>query len=98
MRLEEYRILPLAEKYITAAEWHAMASESDRTIPQARVPLVFGMTFTKRTPKSSRKLSPNCHQKFALFCRSKVRECFLLIPSAPTGPPPRLAAALSCPG
>jgi hemerythrin-like domain-containing protein len=34
MRLEQQRILPLAEKYITAAEWHAMANESGRAIPR----------------------------------------------------------------
>jgi hemerythrin-like domain-containing protein len=34
MRLEEQRILPLAEKHITAAEWHAMAGESGRKSPR----------------------------------------------------------------
>jgi hemerythrin-like domain-containing protein len=55
MRLEEHRILPLAEKYITAAEWHAMASESGRAIPQERVPLVFGMTLYEASPEDIQK-------------------------------------------
>lgn len=55
MRLEEQRILPLAEKYITAAEWHAMASESGRAIPPARVPLVFGMTLYEASPEVIQK-------------------------------------------
>jgi len=93
MRLEEQRILPLAEKYITATEWHAMASESSRAIPQEILPLVFGMTLYEANPKLSRKLSPNYHQKSVPFCRSKVRERFLLVPNTSTGPPPRLAAA-----
>ena len=50
MRLEEELILPLAEKYITAAEWHAMASESGRMIPPDQVPLVFGMTLYEASP------------------------------------------------
>ena len=55
MRLEEQRILPLAEKYITAAEWHAMASESVRAIPQEIVPLVFGMTLYEANPELIQK-------------------------------------------
>jgi hemerythrin-like domain-containing protein len=94
MHLEEQRILPLAEKYITAAEWHAMASESGRAIPQEIVPLVLGMTLYEANPELIQKTLSNCHQKSVLFCRSKVRERFLLIPSASTGPPPHIAAAL----
>jgi hemerythrin-like domain-containing protein len=55
MRLEEQRILPLAEKYITAAEWHAMAGESGRAIPQESVPLVFGMTLYEANPEVIQK-------------------------------------------
>jgi len=55
MRLEEQRILPLAEKYLTAAEWHAMADESGRAIPQEAVPLVFGMTLYEADPEVIQK-------------------------------------------
>ena len=55
MSLEEQRILPLAEKYITSEEWHAMASESGRAIPQERVPLVFGMTLYEAGPEVIQK-------------------------------------------
>ncbi len=51
MHLEEQRVLPLAAKYITEAEWQAMASESGRAIPQDKVPLVFGMTLYEATPE-----------------------------------------------
>src|SRR5262249_39101898 len=50
MSLEELRILPLAEKYITAAEWRDMASESGRKIRQEHIPLVFGMTLYEANP------------------------------------------------
>jgi hemerythrin-like domain-containing protein len=55
MRLEEQRILPLAAKYITAAEWHAMADESGRAIPRDRIPLVFGMTLYEANPEVIQK-------------------------------------------
>jgi hemerythrin-like domain-containing protein len=55
MRLEEQRILPLAEKYMTAAEWHAMAGESGRAIPPEAVPLVFGMTLYEADPELIQK-------------------------------------------
>jgi hemerythrin-like domain-containing protein len=55
MRLEEQRILPLAEKYITAEEWHAMAAESGRAIPQEKIPLVFGMTLYEANPQVIQK-------------------------------------------
>ena len=55
MRLEEELILPLAEKYITAAEWHDMASESGRAIPREKVPLVFGMTLYEASPEVIQK-------------------------------------------
>jgi hypothetical protein len=55
MRLEEQRILPLAEKYITAAEWHAMAAESGRAIPPEAIPLVFGMTLYEADPELIQK-------------------------------------------
>jgi hemerythrin-like domain-containing protein len=55
MRVEEQRILPLAAKYITAAEWHAMASESGREIPSEKVPLVFGMTLYEADPEIIQK-------------------------------------------
>jgi len=55
MRLEEQRILPLAEKHITAAEWHAMAGESGRTIPQEIVPPVFGMVLYEASPEVIQK-------------------------------------------
>jgi hemerythrin-like domain-containing protein len=55
MRLEEQRILPLAGKYITAAEWHAMADESGRAIPRDRIPLVFGMTLYEANPEVIQK-------------------------------------------
>jgi hemerythrin-like domain-containing protein len=44
MNVEEQRILPLAEKYVTAAEWHAMAGASGAEMPSEKISLIFGMT------------------------------------------------------
>ena len=55
MGLEEQRILPLAEKYMTAAEWHDMAAESGRAIPRDKIPLVFGMTLYEANREVIRK-------------------------------------------
>jgi len=51
MRMEEVRILPLAEKYVTAAEWHAMAAASGAALPPGTMPLVFGMTLYEADPE-----------------------------------------------
>jgi hemerythrin-like domain-containing protein len=51
MGLEEQRILPLAEKYVTAAEWHAMAGSTGAALPPEKMPLVFGMTLYEANPE-----------------------------------------------
>jgi hemerythrin-like domain-containing protein len=51
MGLEEERALPLAGKYITAAEWHAMAGTSGAALPPGTMPLVFGMTLYEADPE-----------------------------------------------
>jgi hypothetical protein len=45
------RLVHGAEEHITAAEWHVMAGESGRVIPQEIVPLVFGMVFYEASPE-----------------------------------------------
>jgi hemerythrin-like domain-containing protein len=51
MGLEEAGILPLAEKYVTAAEWHAMSATSGAGLPPGKMPLVFGMTLYEADPE-----------------------------------------------
>jgi hemerythrin-like domain-containing protein len=48
---EERRILPLAEKYVTAAEWHAMSGATGAALPPGKMPLVFGMTLYEADPE-----------------------------------------------
>lgn len=51
MGREERRIMPLAEKYITAAEWRAMANHSGAAMPEWRVLLIFGMVLYEADPE-----------------------------------------------
>ena len=51
MNLEEQRILPLAERYVTAAEWHAMAGASGAEMPPEKISLIFGMTLYEADPE-----------------------------------------------
>jgi hemerythrin-like domain-containing protein len=51
MNLEEQHILPLAKKYVTAVEWHAMASASGAALPPGKMPLIFGMTQYEADPE-----------------------------------------------
>lgn len=41
--VEEDRILPLAEKYVTAAEWRQLGEHSMGQVPKKALPLAFGM-------------------------------------------------------
>jgi hemerythrin-like domain-containing protein len=56
MSAEEQRVLPLAEKYMTAREWAAMASTSGAGLPPEKVPLIFGMTWYEGDPEVIEKI------------------------------------------
>jgi hemerythrin-like domain-containing protein len=51
MNLEEQRILPMAERYVTAAEWHSMAGASGAKMSPEKIPLIFGMTLHEADPQ-----------------------------------------------
>ncbi|GGK80759.1 hypothetical protein Sme01_44830 [Sphaerisporangium melleum] len=51
MALEEERILPLAEKYVTAAEWDELGAHSMSELPKKRLPLAFGMAMYEGDPE-----------------------------------------------
>jgi hypothetical protein len=92
MRLEEQRILPLAEKYITAAEWHAMADESGRAIPHERVPLVFGMTLYEASPQVIQKTLSELPPEVRSALREQGPRAFSSHSERVYGTTPRLAA------
>ncbi|MFD3450566.1 hemerythrin domain-containing protein [Streptomyces sp. NPDC058691] len=51
MALEEKEILPLAEKHITAAEWHRLGEHGMAGTPRKDLPLVFGMAMYEGDPE-----------------------------------------------
>jgi hypothetical protein len=58
--LEEKAVLPLAEKYITAAEWQQMGRHGMDTFQKRLLPLAFGMLlFTSRANAVMRRTLSN---------------------------------------
>ncbi|MFD3451916.1 hemerythrin domain-containing protein [Streptomyces sp. NPDC058691] len=51
MALEEKEILPLAEKYITAAEWKLLGEHGMEKSPKKDLPLAFGMVMYEGDPE-----------------------------------------------
>ncbi|WP_203886428.1 hemerythrin domain-containing protein [Planotetraspora kaengkrachanensis] len=49
--LEEQHILPLAEKYITAAEWQELGTHAMAGVPKKKLPLAFGMAMYEGDPE-----------------------------------------------
>ncbi|WP_225854293.1 hemerythrin domain-containing protein [Micromonospora sp. ALFpr18c] len=50
MAMEEAEILPLAEKYVTAAEWAQLGEHTMRDLPKKVLPLSFGMAMYEGDP------------------------------------------------
>ncbi|MFF3443808.1 hemerythrin domain-containing protein [Streptosporangium sp. NPDC002721] len=51
MRMEEKEILPLAEKYVTAAEWGQLGEHGLAKTPKKELPLVFGVMMYEGDPE-----------------------------------------------
>ncbi|MEW2470495.1 hemerythrin domain-containing protein [Streptomyces sp. NPDC046994] len=51
MALEEKVILPLAEKHLTAKEWHGLGEHGMEAVPKNVLPLVFGMAMYEGDPE-----------------------------------------------
>ncbi|WP_246040848.1 hemerythrin domain-containing protein [Streptomyces cadmiisoli] len=51
MAMEEEQILPLAEKYVTAAEWKQLGEHSMKEVPKKVLPLAFGMAMYEGNPE-----------------------------------------------
>jgi hemerythrin-like domain-containing protein len=43
LAIEEEKVLPLAEKYVTAKEWHQLGDHAINGLPKSKLPIVFGM-------------------------------------------------------
>jgi hemerythrin-like domain-containing protein len=51
MDMEEARILPLAAKYLTAAEWMQLGPDSMKELPKTMVPMFFGCAAYESDPE-----------------------------------------------
>ncbi|MFJ4848552.1 hemerythrin domain-containing protein [Streptomyces sp. NPDC088733] len=51
MAMEEERILPLAEKHVTAAEWNKMGEHGLAEAPKKALPVIFGMAMYEGNPE-----------------------------------------------
>ncbi|MDX3096260.1 hemerythrin domain-containing protein [Streptomyces sp. ME01-24h] len=51
MALEEKEVLPLAEKHITAKEWHQLGEHGMEGLPKNLLPLVFGLAMYEGDPE-----------------------------------------------
>lgn len=56
MTLEETRLLPLAEKYVTEAEWAQLGEHGMASTPKAQLPLAMGMIMYEGDPATIRSL------------------------------------------
>ncbi|MEO3748461.1 hemerythrin domain-containing protein [Plantactinospora sp. B5E13] len=56
MATEESQILPLAEKYVTAAEWKEMGEHGMRATPKKHLPVIVGMTMYEGDPEVIREV------------------------------------------
>jgi hypothetical protein len=56
MDMEEVHILPMVEKYVTAAEWDVMAREGAAETPRENIPLIFGMVMYEGDPEVIRQI------------------------------------------
>jgi hypothetical protein len=45
-----WEILPLAERFVTAAEWHGLGEHGLKGAPKSALPLVFGMAMYEGDP------------------------------------------------
>ena len=50
LALEEERVVPLIEKYITAAEYALLPQEANAEVPQDKLPTIFGMIMYEGDP------------------------------------------------
>jgi hemerythrin-like domain-containing protein len=50
LALEEERVVPLIEKYITAAEYALLTQEGNAEVPQGKLPTIFGMIMYEADP------------------------------------------------
>ncbi|WP_127502948.1 hemerythrin domain-containing protein [Actinoplanes solisilvae] len=59
MALEEREILPLAERFMTAKEWHQLGEHGMKDAPKSALPLGFGMVMYEGDPDTIKSVLAN---------------------------------------
>jgi len=76
MAMEEERILPLAEKYVTAAEWRRLGEHSLEKSSKKTLPLAFGMAMYEGDPEVVRALLAEAPPVARLLMHAVARRRF----------------------
>ncbi len=74
--VEEEHVLPLIEKYITAAEWDEMTRESAGDTPQEEMPLILGMMMYEGDPAVLEKVLSQMPADVRPFLEGAARQAF----------------------
>lgn len=74
--MEEARILPLAEKYVTQSEWHEQAASSGAKLPPGKVTLIFGMTAYEADPEVLANTLATLPPEMAMTLKEEGRRVF----------------------
>ncbi|WP_162794655.1 hemerythrin domain-containing protein [Nonomuraea lactucae] len=74
--LEEERILPLAEKYVTAAEWAAMVADANSKLPMEMLPLLAGFVTYEGDPEVIEGLFSSLPPEVGVFLRQQAPQAY----------------------
>src|SRR5262249_21432155 len=92
--LEESAVLPLAEKYVTAAEWGQMGKHGMDTFPKRLLPLAFGMMMYEGDPAVMQRTLSNAplpvRRLMPILAPRAFRRHAQLVYGTPT--PPKITA------
>ena len=71
--LEEREILPLASRYVTAAEWNQMGEHGKDSMSPSQLPIMFGWCSRTRTTRSARRCSATSRCRSGFCSRPSAR-------------------------
>jgi hemerythrin-like domain-containing protein len=78
MGMEEEKILPLAEEYVTAPEWDSLAETALAGIPQEDVAVIFGMIMYEGDPEVVEGILAKLPPKVGLALKTLAPQAFAL--------------------
>lgn len=76
MGMEEERILPIAEKYITAAEWDSLAQATAADLPREDLAILFGMVMYEGEPEVIQAILSKLPDQVGLTLKTLAPQAF----------------------